>query len=310
MILEGCKITKNNYQTAYNNIFGLVGYIDRAGSFWAKKSLLISWINSVNEFIDKYFDRKNTFNSRMEEILKEFVVFARRPQRENAIKNRVHLVENLLLEIAAFLRFNKGKLLKTEIVPNISKILINDSAVTISSTVGNFLNKSDNQLDQLSKSDNNPKNIFIVHGHNQRLLGTVRDYVKALNLEGIVLTEQSDLYPTLFQKFLGESLNAGFAIVLFTNDELGQSLEALKDKEGKDKDTYKTSSFNKRPRPNVLLELGYFLGMLGYERVAVVSEEGVDFPSDIAGALYLTEDNFREGLQKRFKELGILEKTP
>ncbi len=38
----------------------------------------------------------------------------------------------------------------------------------------------------------------------------------------------------------------------------------------------------RRPRPNVLLEIGFFLGRLGRDRIVLVVEPGVDLPSDIS----------------------------
>lgn len=41
----------------------------------------------------------------------------------------------------------------------------------------------------------------------------------------------------------------------------------------------------------MILELGFFIGKLGHGRVAMLYEEGVERPSDIAGVLVLPLDS-------------------
>ena len=45
-----------------------------------------------------------------------------------------------------------------------------------------------------------------------------------------------------------------------------------------------------RARENVVLELGYAMGSLGRRRVAILHEEGIELPSDIAGVAYYPLD--------------------
>lgn len=42
-----------------------------------------------------------------------------------------------------------------------------------------------------------------------------------------------------------------------------------------------------RARQNVVLELGYFIGKLGRDRVIVLNKGGVEKPSDVAGVMYI-----------------------
>lgn len=42
-----------------------------------------------------------------------------------------------------------------------------------------------------------------------------------------------------------------------------------------------------RARQNDVLEMGFFFGRLGRERVCVVYESGVELPSDVGGILYV-----------------------
>ncbi len=50
-------------------------------------------------------------------------------------------------------------------------------------------------------------------------------------------------------------------------------------------------SFKLRARQNVILELGFFLGSIGRERVAAIFDSGVELPSDYTGVLFLPYDD-------------------
>ena len=45
-----------------------------------------------------------------------------------------------------------------------------------------------------------------------------------------------------------------------------------------------------RPRQNVVFEMGFFFGLIGRERVAVLYEPEVELPSDISGLVYTELD--------------------
>ncbi|WP_434811706.1 TIR domain-containing protein [Microbacterium sp. bgisy189] len=46
-----------------------------------------------------------------------------------------------------------------------------------------------------------------------------------------------------------------------------------------------------RARQNVVFELGFFIGLIGRSRVAVLYDEGVELPSDITGLVYIPLDS-------------------
>ena len=58
-----------------------------------------------------------------------------------------------------------------------------------------------------------------------------------------------------------------------------------------------------RPRQNVVLEFGYFVGKLGRERVACLLKKPVEKPSDMQGIVYIA---FKESLFE-IKEEILLE---
>ena len=63
-----------------------------------------------------------------------------------------------------------------------------------------------------------------------------------------------------------------------------------------------------RARQNVVLELGYFIGLLGRNRVCALYKGGVELPSDYSGVGYLRLDDagaWQLLLARRLKEAGL-----
>jgi predicted nucleotide-binding protein len=136
--------------------------------------------------------------------------------------------------------------------------------------------------------------IFIVHGHDDSTKETVARFIESLDLHAVVLHEQPNSGRTIIEKFEAYS-NVGFAVVLLTPDDIGAS---LKDRE----------NLLHRARQNVILELGFFLGKIGRERVCVLYKEGVEIPSDYQGVLYTPYDSsgsWRSQLAKELKHAGF-----
>jgi predicted nucleotide-binding protein len=119
-------------------------------------------------------------------------------------------------------------------------------------------------------------NVFIVHG---RAAGGFRDavanFVERLGLRPIILAEQANKGRTLIEKFEANALDVGYAIALLTPEDSGYGPED-------DPPPHPT-----RARQNVILELGYFMGSLGRERVVALQQEGLEVPTDILGIVYI-----------------------
>jgi predicted nucleotide-binding protein len=114
--------------------------------------------------------------------------------------------------------------------------------------------------------------VFIVHGHDKLMIAHVRDIVKRLKLQPIILAEKPGENKTLIEKFLKHS-SVGYAIVLISpDDELPATGGIL----------------TKRPRQNVIFELGFFIGRLPRERVYVLARDIdlIEIPSDYSGVEY------------------------
>lgn len=117
--------------------------------------------------------------------------------------------------------------------------------------------------------------IFVVHGHGELELQTVARFLERVtDRKVVILREQPSRGRTIIEKFEGHALKCAFAVVLLTADDEGGSRV-----EG---------SRSPRARQNVVLEAGYFLGMLGRDRVVLLHEKGVELPSDLSGLVYVS----------------------
>lgn len=133
------------------------------------------------------------------------------------------------------------------------------------------------------------KNIFIVHGHDERTKLEVARVIEKLGLNPIILSEKPDEGQTIIEKFELHS-DVGYAIILLTADDLGKT---------------KTDSEDKyRARQNVILEMGYFIGKLGRSKVLTLYESGVELPSDLHGIVYTPIDEGGAWKFKLVKELN------
>ncbi|QBR21042.1 TIR domain-containing protein [Bacillus licheniformis] len=124
-------------------------------------------------------------------------------------------------------------------------------------------------------------NIFIVHGHDESMKSEVARTIESLGLHPIILHEQPNDGLTIIEKFEKHSLNCHFAIVLLSPDD-----------EGYPKSDQKAKKF--RARQNVILELGYFVGVLGRENVLSLVKYDptgdLEIPNDFAGVVYTEFD--------------------
>lgn len=137
--------------------------------------------------------------------------------------------------------------------------------------------------------------VFLVHGHDEATKEKVARFLEKIGLEVIVLHEQVNQGKTIIEKFEEYADRAGFAVILFTPDDIGFPLGAEERK-------------RPRARQNVLLEMGYFIGRLRRERVCVLYKGGVELPSDILGVVYHAIDDgggWRLSLAGELKRAGF-----
>lgn len=154
-------------------------------------------------------------------------------------------------------------------------------------------NKSKNQIEE-NKERNK---IFIVHGHDEAMKSNVARTIELLDINTIILHEQSNKGRTIIEKFEEESKNVLAAIVLLSGDDTCIKKENPKE-------------VILRARQNVVFELGYFIGKLGREKVIALytGDRNFELPSDFSGVLYIKYDDagaWKLQVGKELKSCGL-----
>jgi predicted nucleotide-binding protein len=152
-------------------------------------------------------------------------------------------------------------------------------------------------------------NVFIVHGKDDASKLELARILEKIGFKAIILSEQADKGRTIIEKLEQETMDVGYAFVILTSDdvvlsgEFVQKLERLEEDAGiiVSKEEF-WSALKKRARQNVVLELGYFVGKIGRNRVCCLYKGEVELPSDIHGVLF---KKFDKSVEECFK--GIVE---
>ena len=133
--------------------------------------------------------------------------------------------------------------------------------------------------------------IFVVHGHDEEMKHHVARTLTDLGLDPIILSEQANKGMTLIEKLVHSS-GVGFAVVLISPDDLGYAA-----KKG-------PNSAKHRPRQNVVLELGYFIGLLGRDFVCTLKRgDDLELPSDFLNVAYTAYDDANQWRLELVREL-------
>ena len=136
-----------------------------------------------------------------------------------------------------------------------------------------------NQVGAAGSSDSGT--IFVVHGHDESAkYQVVRVLDKATDRDAVILHEQANNGATVLEKFEHHAGTAAFAVIILTPDDVGGTAPS----KGAEPDLVA------RGRQNVIFEMGFFFGLLGRGRVAVLYESGVELPSDLNGLVYIELD--------------------
>lgn len=155
------------------------------------------------------------------------------------------------------------------------------------------------RLCKQSVSFGNNKNIFIVHGHDEKSKWELKEFLTGLGLDPIVLHLQDDLGKTIIGKFEHFASKSAFACILMTPDDEAKVLSPSSDEH------------KWRARQNVIMELGWFMAKLGRDRVVILHKGDLEIPSDILGVIHA---GFKESvletteqIRKRLKGRGLIE---
>jgi predicted nucleotide-binding protein len=111
--------------------------------------------------------------------------------------------------------------------------------------------------------------VFIGHGHNEIVLNRVKNFVQdRCRLDPIVLNLLPSTGLTIIEKLEKYGRAADYAVLIMTADD-------------------ETTSGLPRARQNVIQELGWFQGVLGRNRTAIVQQAGVEIASNLSGIVLL-----------------------
>jgi len=153
-----------------------------------------------------------------------------------------------------------------------------------------------------------PSSVFVVHGHDTPTRDLVCDALRYFGVEPVVLSQALGQSQSLLQKFLAVSKRARFAVVLLTADDYGASLIQF------DAPGVAERALQFRARQNVLLELGFFYGHLGWENVFVLQRKppkvfpNFERPSDLEGAVFDEIDEegaWKQTLASKLRDVGF-----
>lgn len=174
------------------------------------------------------------------------------------------------------------------------------------------------------------KNVFIVHGRDHKPMEELKEMLKGFGLKPIVLHEQPSGSRTIVEK-LEKYSNVGYAFVILTTEDIGalaedvlgtsmnkvtestrpltQVIEELFMTAHNKQMRFKllelfSQFFTNRARQNVVLEFGYFIGLLGRDRVCCLYKGDIELPSDMHGIVYVPfKESVNEVKNKIIKEL-------
>jgi len=142
------------------------------------------------------------------------------------------------------------------------------------------------------KVDFNNKKVFIVHGHDHRLLDEVELMLRRINLEPVILKNETNSGRTIIEK-IEDLTDVGFGIVLYTGCDEGRKKGDVDLKD--------------RARQNVVFEHGYLCAKLGRNRVVALNDSSIEIPSDLSGVLYIPHStpDWKNQLMREMRSAGL-----
>lgn len=131
---------------------------------------------------------------------------------------------------------------------------------------------------------------LIIHGHATQERYELRDFIQnTLGLpRPVVMADAVNPGKTLPEKFAALAGEVEFAVALLTPDDKGKATTE--------------QSYQQRARQNVLVEIGWFWGRLGLDRVLLIVKDKVEIPSDLDGLEYYKFKNSPLELSEKIRD--------
>jgi predicted nucleotide-binding protein len=159
------------------------------------------------------------------------------------------------------------------------------------------------------------KKVFIVHGRDNRPVQELKVMLTEFGLNPVVLHEQPSGSRTIVEK-LEKYSDVGYAFVILTPDDRGCEAKSGSIPWPMSISSQITSkqlillylqTHKPRARQNVVLEFGFFMGLLGRDRVCCLHKGNVELPSDMHGIVYIPfQESITECREKIIKELKAI----
>ena len=172
---------------------------------------------------------------------------------------------------------------------------------------------TESRLGVVDEDEAAPTSIFLVHGHDDEFIASVVNFLSARDIEAVVLKRVGGSSQSLFQKFFDFASKARFAVVLIGCDDIGAARRQY------EADGVGDRALQFRARQNVILELGFFYGLLGWDKVFVLRRHpevpypNFELPSDLAGVVFDAYDQsgeWRDELGARLSNAGFASASP
>jgi predicted nucleotide-binding protein/predicted Rossmann-fold nucleotide-binding protein len=123
------------------------------------------------------------------------------------------------------------------------------------------------------------RKVFIIHGRDIHARDCLAAILRKLQFEPIILQREPSHSLTVIEKLERDAVNAGFAFVMYTPDDLG---------------CLKGEAERSRARQNVVFEHGLLVGLLGRERTCALVNGDIEVPSDLHGIIFQRFNNLEE----------------
>lgn len=218
----------------------------------------------------------------------------------------VHIKDSQLL----FIKPEAFHIDVVKLIEGVSRLLVGStSAPTISEADAKRASAAIAEELRSGREGARSRSVFVVHGHDAKSLEDVEAFLLSNRVEPIVLTRLSGGDQSLFQRFMRFGREASFAVVILSSDDYGAGRYQY------DADGVGERSLQFRARQNVILELGFFYGWLGWENVFVLfkSPESVfpnfERPSDLDGVVFVGMDgwiDWRSALKERLVAANLI----
>lgn len=133
--------------------------------------------------------------------------------------------------------------------------------------------------------------VFISHGRSSDWREVQPFIERDVGIQTLELEQEPNLGRTIIEKLIHNASRCSSAVIVMTGDDVANEDEA-------------------RVRENVMHEIGFFQGRYGRNSVALLHEEGVNIPSNLAGVAYIPfpKGNISSGFHVLQRELTALYK--